>query len=132
MFYRDAIRCADALIGEIDGAGSTQKKTGWMKQGWHRRLTWLRWMRELRGYLEDKETMGLALHVKIDNLQVDLDESQIQLSQAEVTIERLRREIGSGNQPAQEHAEPTRRNEVQEKHSNPSTDLRDEARRSEE
>ncbi len=91
LLYQDAIRCADALIGEIDGAGSTQKKTGWMNQGWHRRLTWLRWMRELRGYLESKETMALALHIEID---------------------RLREMVGSGTDSASaEHVDATRRSD---------------------
>ena len=71
MFYRDAIRSFDALIGEIEAAGDKQKKTGWMKQAWHRRLTWLRWLRELRGYIEDKETMALARIVENEALKAN-------------------------------------------------------------
>ncbi len=60
LLYLDVIRGFDALIGEIDGTGEGQRKTSWMAVAWHRRLTWLRWLREFRCYVEDKETMALA------------------------------------------------------------------------
>lgn len=68
MFYQDALRAFDALIGEVDGAGPEQKQTAWMKQAWHRRLTWMRWLHELRRYCEDRETMALAHHIQTEQL----------------------------------------------------------------
>ncbi len=58
LLYRDAIRGFDALLGEIKGDGDDQKKTPWVSAAWHRRVTWLRWLRELKCYVEDKETMA--------------------------------------------------------------------------
>ena len=72
MFYRDAVRAFDALIGEVEAAGEAQRKTGWMKQAWHRRLTWLRWLRELKSYTEDRETMALAYHIERERLETAL------------------------------------------------------------
>lgn len=60
LLWEDARRGFDALIGEVDAAGAAQKKTGWMSQAWHRRLTWLRWLKELRAYCENQHTMALA------------------------------------------------------------------------
>ena len=73
MFIEDARRCCDALIGEVEGAGSTQRKMAWMKLGWHRRLTWLRWLRELRTFIEDRETMALARHLENERLKAQIE-----------------------------------------------------------
>jgi hypothetical protein len=63
LLSQDAMRAFDALIGEVEAAGDKQKKTGWMSLSWHRRLTWLRWLRELRAYVENLHTMRLAHEV---------------------------------------------------------------------
>lgn len=63
LLSADAMRAFDALIGEVEAAGDAQKKTAWMGQAWHRRLTWLRWLRELRSYVENLHTMRVAIAV---------------------------------------------------------------------
>lgn len=66
LLWEDARRGFDALIGEVEAGGDVQKKTGWMSQAWHRRLTWLRWLKELRAYCENQHTMALARIVAED------------------------------------------------------------------
>jgi hypothetical protein len=108
MLSQDAMRCLSALIGEIEGVGSTQLKTPWMKQGWHRRLTWLRWLRELRAYVENLHTIGMADHLArqrndtlIANLAAENTRLRAQLEtqalEAAAFVERVARAV-SGEQ----------------------------------
>lgn len=69
LLWEDAKRAFAALIGEIEAAGESQKKTAWMSQAWHRRLTWVRWLKSLQRYVENQHTMALARNKRIEQLE---------------------------------------------------------------
>ncbi len=79
----DAAQCLDALIGEIDGAGSLQKKTSWMTLGWRRRLTWVRWLRELKQTCESMGCRAKHAEEEIPRLKAEISMRRFQVRAAE-------------------------------------------------
>lgn len=90
MLWEDAKRCFSAVLGEIDGAGDAQKKTAWQTLSWSRRKTWLRWLKELRGYMDDQHTMALARIVAEEKAEVDRASFEEERARLEGEFERCK------------------------------------------